>query len=55
MAKHNATYPKLCDQDVSNAAQNCHTVKNIPGIFEIVLNKSKKTGSTKEDKDMGIK
>ena len=31
------TYPKLCDQDVSNAAQNCYTVKNIPGIFEIIL------------------
>lgn len=31
------TYPKLSHQDVSNAAQNCHTVKNIPAVFEIVL------------------
>lgn len=31
------TYPKLRHQDVSNAAQNCHTVKYIPGIFEIIL------------------
>lgn len=31
------TYPKLSDKNVSDAAQDCHTVKNIPGIFEIVL------------------
>lgn len=31
------TYPELGNQDVSNAAQNCHTVKNIPGIFKIIL------------------
>lgn len=32
-----ATYPNLGNQNVSDAAQNCHTVKNIPGIFEIIL------------------
>lgn len=31
------TYPELGNQDVSNAAQNCHTVKNVPGIFKIIL------------------
>lgn len=36
-----STYPKLCHQDVSDAAQNCHTVKNIPGIFEIILSVQK--------------
>lgn len=45
------TYPKLRHQDVSNAAQNCHTVKNIPGIFEIILfglQEVKKRAGTRE-------
>lgn len=45
------TYPKLRHQDVSNAAQNCHTVKYVPGIFEIILlglREVKKKAETRE-------
>lgn len=45
-----AAYPELCNQDVSDAAQNCHTVKNIPGIFEIILRTEQKR-ETKEEVD----
>ena len=50
-----ATYPELGDQDVSDAAQNCHTVKNIPGIFEIILwarggRKENRDGARREDR-----
>lgn len=49
-----ATYPKLCHKDVSDAAQNCHTVKNIPGIFEIILSVQEvKKGREKKERGRG--
>lgn len=48
------TYPKLSHEDVSNASQNCHTVKNIPGIFKIILVFGKRAETeAKKERDAG--